>query len=76
VITVRRPSGLAVPFEPPELTISASIDRSCEIPEGGRLLEPKQPEYLSTTSRPYLLGWPGPIYQTGEWRPFGYIGEC
>jgi hypothetical protein len=47
MITVRRPSGLTVPFEPPELTIGASIERSCETSDGG-LMVPKQPEYLPT----------------------------
>lgn len=48
MITVRRPSGLAVPFDPPELTMSASIDRTCEPVGDAGLIGPKQPEYLPT----------------------------
>lgn len=45
MITVKRPSGLVVPFDPPKLTREAAIERSWEVPDGGQLLEPKH-EYL------------------------------
>ena len=43
---IHRRSGLLEPFEPPELTIDAAIDRGWEL--HGRLLEPKAEEYLPT----------------------------
>lgn len=48
MITVRRASGLAVPFEPPELTVEKAIDRNWQLREDSRLLEPKPDEYLLT----------------------------
>lgn len=45
-VYVHRDSGLLEPFEVPELTMEASIDRSMEI--DGALLVPRQPEYLPT----------------------------
>lgn len=52
MITVRRASGLAVPFDPPEVTSEAAIERSWEFSCEGRLLLPKRPEYLKTTPLP------------------------
>lgn len=52
MITVKRPSGLAVPFEPPEITVEAAIDRSWEVPsETCTLLEWIRPPYR--TVQPY-----------------------
>lgn len=48
MITIARPSGIAVPFEVPELTMEQAIDRGWVRREDGRLLEPKPEEYLLT----------------------------
>lgn len=53
MITVTRPSGLLEPFDPPELTMEASIDRSMEVRDG--LYQRRETEYLPT--RP-VLTWP------------------
>lgn len=45
---ITRPSGLVDRRELPELTLSAAIDRSCEVPEGKVLLRPKPEEFLPT----------------------------
>ena len=70
MITVRRPSGLAVPFEPPELTMDASIDRSCETSDSG-LMVPKQPEYLPTypADRPWMFA-PARIPWDDKWADY------
>lgn len=51
-VYVTRRSGLLEPFEPPELTMDAAIDRGWE--RHGRLLEPKrqEEEYLQTYPLP------------------------
>lgn len=53
-VLVHRTSGLLEPYEVPELTIGASIERSCELGTGG-LLERKQPEYLPVGAHVYPL---------------------
>ena len=53
-VTVRRPSGLLVPFDPPELTLDKAIERNWQRRDDGQLLEPKAEEYLPT----YPLGRP------------------
>ena len=53
MITVRRHSGLVVPFDVPELTICRAIDRNWQRRKDGRLMEPKPVEYLPT----YPLDW-------------------
>ena len=60
MITVRRPSGIVVPFDAPELSIEASIGRSCEVPAGSLLLQPKTAELLQTYPLPYPR-------VTGDW---------
>jgi hypothetical protein len=53
-VNVARPSGLLVPFEPPDLTIDKAIERGWMLREDGLLMEPKPDEYLPT----YPLVWP------------------
>lgn len=74
-ILVHRRSGLVEPFDPPELTIEASIDRSTVM--DGLLLVPRQPEYLRTKpgfweaidALPQPWGW-GPARIPWEPGPF------
>lgn len=61
MITVRRASGLAVPFDPPELTIDAAIDRTRHLEEESGLLLANEPEYLKITPYPPPLGYAGGI---------------
>lgn len=63
-ILVHRKSGLVEPFDVPELTIEASIDRLC-VPGPGLLLVPREPEYLPTGATVHAgrysfisYGWP------------------
>jgi len=71
---IHRRSGLLEPFEPPELTIDAAIDRGWEL--HGRLLEPKAEEYLQTTPGTpmfmdrlgyWWLGTPDRRWDSGWW---------
>ncbi len=48
MITVARPSGIAVPFEPPDLTVDAAIRRSWEMDDDDLLMVPKREEFLPT----------------------------
>lgn len=60
-VLVRRASGLLELFDVPELSIDASIGRSCELGASG-LLVPKQPEYLPTYPLPgFIVGDCGPF---------------
>jgi hypothetical protein len=49
-VYVTRRSGLLEPFEPPELTMDAAIERGWE--RHGALLEPKAEEYLPAYPMP------------------------
>lgn len=51
-VYVRRASGLVEPFDVPQLTVEAAIDRGWH--RGGRLLEPAEPE------GPWLVTYPMP----------------
>lgn len=68
MITVARKSGLAVPFDPPELTMEASIERACVVGDSG-LLEPKSEEYLPVypVDRPWMFA-PARIPWRDNWR--------
>ena len=64
-VWVRRPgSALMQPAELPRLTPQAAIERSWHVPEGGRLLEPDQPAYLTTLPLP-----PRPLPRWWWWGP-------
>lgn len=57
-VWVRRPgSALMQPAELPRLTPQAAIDRSWEVPAGRVLLEPRRPEWLTTTAPAWLWHW-------------------
>jgi hypothetical protein len=53
MITVARPSGIAVPFKPPDLTVDASIRRGWEMDDDDLLMVPKREEFLPTYPLPY-----------------------
>jgi hypothetical protein len=65
-VWIRRASGLAEPFDVPELAIGPSIDRTW-IRGGGRLLEPAEPArpFLTTTPGTQVEAWPDP--DSGGW---------
>lgn len=69
MITVRRRSGLAVPFEPPELSAEAAIGRSWHRPQGGALLLPKERQYLP--AYPLPRPWGGPPHSLAWYFAFG-----
>jgi hypothetical protein len=52
VITVARPSGVVVPFEPPELTMEQAIRRGWEMDDDDVLMVPKREEFLPTYPLP------------------------